>query len=103
MTASPAAAENADNVHAPNDIAERSLKTRNMFKNLAGRPKSAMSRGAEISAPANPIQSPARISPASPKRWATRAITEETPATPPTKKYKGTCHVQVGGLSTGFP
>src|SRR5262245_21624947 len=58
-TANPIAEENADSVHAPRDIAERGLKTRNMFKNLEGFPKSAMRRGAESSAPANAAHNPA--------------------------------------------
>src|SRR4051812_30869400 len=63
MTTNAIADENAVKVHAPKDIAERGLKTRNMFKKRDGRPRSAISKGAEMTPPANPNHEAARVSP----------------------------------------
>src|SRR5579871_2750237 len=86
-TAKETAEENKASVQAPSDIGERHLKTRSMFKNLDGRPRSAISSGGEASAPASPTHKAARMrSGLFSSRWARKAIAADAPAMPPMKK-----------------
>jgi len=74
-------------VHAPTDIALVGLKTRNMYRKRAGRPRSEMSRSGDTSAPVAATQRAAIVVPVSvPVIDDTNAMTAEMPATPPTKK-----------------
>src|SRR5436305_3561112 len=82
-------------------IGERGLKIRIMFRNRAGRPRSAISSGgADITVPSATLR-------ASFAEWRSpaashAAATNDAPeATPPTQKYSGTSHVHTGGLMKG--
>src|SRR5262245_45990493 len=99
-TANTTADENAARVHAPTDIGERSLKTRSMLRNLDRRPRSAINRGEEATAPNSATHNAARTSEGSlPRTCATKAMLAAPPASPPRKKYSGTCQVQTGGFN----
>ncbi len=101
-TLAPAAFENATSVHAPTDIGLRTLKTRSMFRNRSGLPRSEIRRAGEIAPPIAAIHRASRTSPGSaPAARATAATTAEAPAVPPTKKYAGISHVQTGAFSSG--
>ncbi len=86
------------------DIAERHLKTRSMFRKCFGRPRSAISRKGEITAPAKATPRAARTkSIGRPVSKPASAITPLIPAVPPTKKYSPICHVHTGDLTMGCP
>ncbi len=80
------------------------MKTRSMFKNLEGRPRSAIKRGNETTAPNSATHNAARTKTGSfPSAWATKAMLAAPPATPPKKKYSGTCQVHTGCFNKGLP
>ncbi len=90
-------------VHAPTDIALWILKTRNMFRKRAGRPRSEMRSAGDTIAPAPATHRASRTSVGSaPVSAPTAAITAAMPAAPPAKKYAGTSHVQTGAFSSGW-
>src|SRR5262245_17483581 len=102
--ADPTKQLNSTRVHTPTDMAERHLNTRSMLRKRAGRPRSAIRRHGEITAPANPTPSAALVKSSDrPVSRPTSASTALMPDAPPVKKYKPICHVHTGGLTMGSP
>ena len=90
-------------IQLPTLIGEVTLKTRSMFRNRSGRPRSETRRIGEASSIAAPTKRLVRARRSLPVSRATPCSTDDPPATPPVKRYIGTSGVHVGGLTIGLP
>jgi len=97
------AAPNAERIQDPTLIGEVTLKTRSMFRNRCGTPRSAISSTGATSTPANAARRWTLARPSSPRKRAQAHCTAAAPAMPPTQKYVGMYHFHTCALTTGRP
>ena len=70
----------------PTDIGERTLKTRSMWWNRSGRPRSDTRSAGETASAAAPTYNAVLDSFSFPKSFAARLSTDDAPPIPPVKK-----------------
>src|SRR5262249_60725412 len=88
-------------IQEPTLIGEVTLKTRSMFRNRSGRPRSdTSSAGLTTSAP-RPIHSDVRARRSFPAVRAARLSTDHAPARPPVKKEHGISGFQTRPVAIG--
>src|SRR5271157_4469989 len=102
--AAPATGPYPASSQEPTLIGELGLKTRSMFANRPGRPRSWMSATADrLIAPRAPTLATLASS-RYPDSWEPAASTDEAPARPPRNRYPGTSGTRhTGSLITGRP
>lgn len=81
-----AVAPNPVKIHEPTLIGEVTLKTRSMYRNRIGFPRSLISSGGLTAAPASATSAARWASTWLPLPWAKKASGAAAPATPPVKK-----------------
>src|SRR4051794_5508630 len=90
-------------IHVPRFIGDVGLKTRSMFMNRSGRPRSLIRSTGLTATPAKAVSDAARAIRRLPARRAANASMDDAPAMPPVKKYQAISCFQMGGLMTGRP
>ena len=99
----PDAPPETKRIQLPTLIGDVTLKTRSMLRKRSGRPRSEMSSAGETTSAAAPRKRLVRASRSLPVTRATPCNTDDAPAMPPVKKYRGTSGVHVGSLRIGRP
>jgi hypothetical protein len=103
VAAGTTAAPLATSSHEPMLIGEVTLKTRSMFRNRCGLPRSRVNRTGLIEIAPSAVAHARRASGSLPAHDAAQPSADEAPPRPPKKKYHGISGFQTGGLITGRP